>query len=106
MSTSDRIHDQGLTEREVLEQEIEATREELGATVEALAHKADVKAQVHEKVEETKAQVQEKVEETRAHLLETKISIRNKLDTPAIPAAAAAVTGALLLISFLRARRR
>ena len=34
-------------EREALLEEIEETREELGATVEALAKKADVKAQVH-----------------------------------------------------------
>jgi Protein of unknown function (DUF3618) len=33
-----------------LQQEIERTRQELGDTVEALAHKADVKAQVQERV--------------------------------------------------------
>jgi hypothetical protein len=35
--------------------EVERTREELGETVEALAHKADVKARAREKVEEVKA---------------------------------------------------
>jgi ElaB/YqjD/DUF883 family membrane-anchored ribosome-binding protein len=50
---------------ERLREEIEATRQELGDTVEALAHKTDVKAQVSEQVEQTKAQVQERIEHTR-----------------------------------------
>ena len=44
-----------------LREEIQDTREELGATVEALAEKADVKAQAQEKVDEVKAQAQLKV---------------------------------------------
>jgi ElaB/YqjD/DUF883 family membrane-anchored ribosome-binding protein len=39
-----------------IKDEIQATREELGDTVEALAAKTDVKAQARRKVEETKAQ--------------------------------------------------
>jgi hypothetical protein len=50
---------------EQLREEIEATRQELGDTVEALAHKTDVKAQVSEQVDQTKAQVQERIEHTR-----------------------------------------
>jgi hypothetical protein len=42
---------------EQIQQEIEATRQELGDTVEALAAKADVKAIAHEKIESTKASV-------------------------------------------------
>lgn len=38
-----------------IREEIEATRRELGDTVEALAAKTDVKAHVHERVERTKA---------------------------------------------------
>jgi hypothetical protein len=38
-----------------IREEIEATRRELGDTVEALAAKTDVKAHVHERVEQTKA---------------------------------------------------
>ncbi|MGH2740988.1 MAG: DUF3618 domain-containing protein, partial [Thermoleophilaceae bacterium] len=47
-----------MTERETeeLRREIERTRAELGATVEALSHKADVKTQAREKVEDAKTQ--------------------------------------------------
>jgi len=84
-------------EREALLEEIEETREELGAAVEALAHKADVKAVVHEKVEEGKEQLQRK-----EHELKTKL--RHALDGPAVPGAIAAVAG-LLLVASLRRRR-
>jgi Protein of unknown function (DUF3618) len=40
---------------EQIQREIEATRHELGDTVEALAAKADVKAHVHRRIEDTKA---------------------------------------------------
>ncbi len=40
-----------------IQQEIEATREELGETVEALAHKTDVKARAGAKLRATKASV-------------------------------------------------
>ena len=40
---------------EQLRDDIEETRRELGDTVEALAAKADVKAQVHDRIESTKA---------------------------------------------------
>jgi F0F1-type ATP synthase membrane subunit b/b' len=116
MSPPDRIDQQAPDEREALLHEIETTREELGATVEALAQKADVKAQVHhkveetkehlhEKVDETKGQLQHKVEETRGHLRATKHSLREKLDNPAVPGAIAAVSAVLLLVSVLRRRR-
>jgi ribosome-binding protein aMBF1 (putative translation factor) len=84
-------------EREALLEEIEETREELGATVEALAKKADVKAQVHEKVEEDKQQPQRKE-------VELKTKLRGALDGPAVPGAIAAVAGLLLLVSLRRRR--
>jgi hypothetical protein len=46
-------------EPERIQEEIEQTRAELGDTVEALAQKADVKAQVKRKVQETIASVAE-----------------------------------------------
>lgn len=49
---------------ELLE-DIKATREQLGATVEELAHRLDVKAQVDEKVAETKEAVHAKVDQTK-----------------------------------------
>jgi hypothetical protein len=42
---------------EQIRQEIEATREELGDTVAALAAKADVKTQAKQKIEDTKATI-------------------------------------------------
>ncbi len=47
------------TDKEALERDIEQTRNELADTVEALAHKADVKAQVKEKGAELKEHAQE-----------------------------------------------
>ena len=88
----------GPSEREVLLEQIEETREELGATVEALAHKADIKAQVHEKVEERKDQLQQVQAEATGKLRQT-------LDGPVVPAAIAAV-GVLLLLIGRRRRRR
>jgi hypothetical protein len=85
------------SEREALLEEIEETREELGATVEALAQKADVKAVVHEKVEEGKEQLQRKEHELKA-------KVRHALDGPAVPGAIAAVAGLLLLVSLRRRR--
>ena len=46
---------------EEIEADIEATREELGDTVEALAAKSDVKGRAKAKVEETKETISEKV---------------------------------------------
>jgi ElaB/YqjD/DUF883 family membrane-anchored ribosome-binding protein len=46
-----------------LQREIEQTREELGDTVEALAQKADVKAQAKQRINQTKASVAEKKEQ-------------------------------------------
>ena len=46
-----------------LVEDIAHTREELAATVEELAHRLDVKAQVDEKVAETKEAVHAKVED-------------------------------------------
>jgi len=85
------------TEREALLEEIEETREELGATVEALAKKADVKAQVHEKVAEGKEQMQ-----VRKRELED--TLRVALRGPAVPAAVAVVAALLLLRSWRRGR--
>ena len=86
------------SDREALLEQIEETREELGATVEALAHKADIKAQVHEKVEERKEHLQQIQDEATGKL-------RTTLDGPAVPAAIAVAATVLLLISRWRRRR-
>jgi ElaB/YqjD/DUF883 family membrane-anchored ribosome-binding protein len=51
---------------EELRRDIEQTRSELGDTVEALAQKADVKAQVSEKAEESKAALRQRQERLKA----------------------------------------
>jgi hypothetical protein len=51
---------------EQLRRDIERTRAELGATVEALSHKADVKAQARAKAEQAKVQAREKAELARS----------------------------------------
>jgi hypothetical protein len=45
---------------------IEQTRAEMGETIEALGHKADVKGRAAEKIDEGKRQLQEKVEKVLA----------------------------------------
>jgi ElaB/YqjD/DUF883 family membrane-anchored ribosome-binding protein len=55
--------DSGPRDPEQIREEIEATRQELGDTIEAMAEKTDVKAQAHHKLEETKASISEKKDE-------------------------------------------
>jgi ElaB/YqjD/DUF883 family membrane-anchored ribosome-binding protein len=50
---------------EQIREEIEATRRELGDTVEALAAKTDVKARVHDRIDATKESVAEKFGKAR-----------------------------------------
>jgi ElaB/YqjD/DUF883 family membrane-anchored ribosome-binding protein len=69
---------------EQLRREIERTRTELGATVEALSHKADVKAQARAKAEQAKTQAQ---------------------DNPAVPLAAG-IGLAIVVLWLIRRRRR
>lgn len=70
-------------EAERLRAEIERTREELGETVQALAHKTDVQARAKEKVQETTEAAREKVQETaevvREKLQETTEAVREKV---------------------------
>jgi len=50
---------------EQIQRDIEETREQLGDTVEALARKADVKAQAKRRIAETKATVSQKTQALR-----------------------------------------
>ena len=99
MSASEHGQTDGDTpsERDALLEQIEETREELGATVEALAQKADIKAQLHDKVEERK----EHLHQVQAGATG---KLRQTLDGPLVPAAIAAVGALLLLISWRRGR--
>jgi len=58
-------------EPEQIQREIEQTREELGDTVEALAQKADVKAQAKQKLDDTKSAVNQKKEQLFGRAKET-----------------------------------
>lgn len=106
-------------ERELLKQEIERVREDLGETVEALAAKADVRSQVHDRVEDARTQMKERVQDTGTRLqgkveeartqigseLATQSRLRRSLQGPAVPTGVAAVCAMLLLGSILRRRR-
>jgi hypothetical protein len=80
---------------EQLRREIERTRAELGATVEALSHKADVKAQARAKAEQTKVQAREKAELARSQVQQN----------PAVPLAAG-IGVAIVALWMIRRRRR
>lgn len=118
--------EQSPDERELLREEIEKVREDLGETVEALANKADLKGQVHDKVEDTKAQLHDKVEETKTQVhgkvqevkaqlgggqpaapsnLPAPSNLRGTLASPVVPGAVAALCAVLLLRAIVRGRR-
>jgi Protein of unknown function (DUF3618) len=80
---------------EQLRRDIERTRAELGATVEALSHKTDVKAQARAKADQAKAQAREKAELAKSQAQEK----------PAIPLAAG-IGVAIVALLFIRRRRR
>ena len=82
-------------ETEQLRREIERTRAELGATVEALSHKADVKAQARAKAEQAKVQAREKAELARSQAQQK----------PAVPLAAG-IGVAIVALWVIRRRRR
>jgi cobalamin biosynthesis Mg chelatase CobN len=86
---------------EQLREEIVETRRELGDTVEALAHKADVKARAQEKVAERKEQVRETQERAKAKAGEAVEQARRR-PAPLIVFSALAVA----LVIFLLIRRR
>ena len=98
---------------EELRKEIEETRAELGDTVEALSHKADVKARASEKIDERKQAVSAKADE-----LKQKVSQATPEDVKSAASGAAtsarerpevpAIAGALLfglLLGWLLGRR-
>lgn len=107
-------------ERELLREEIEQVRADLGETVEALAGKADVKGQVHDKVQDTKAQVHDKVADTKTQVQQkvegvkaqlgggdrpVPATMRDRLAGPVLPGAVAAVCALLLVRALARGRR-
>jgi hypothetical protein len=57
---------EGTRDPEEIRREIEASRQELGDTVEALAAKADVKSRARERIGQTKESVAQKTEQLRS----------------------------------------
>jgi ElaB/YqjD/DUF883 family membrane-anchored ribosome-binding protein len=62
---------------EQLREEIRATREELGETVEALAHKADLKARAQHRVDERKEQLRQRRQIAKAKATEIGEKVRH-----------------------------
>jgi len=91
---------------EEIEAEIEATREELGETVSALAEKADVKGQAQRKVEETKRKAQANISGASETARELAVSAPERAKENPLPLAIAAGTIGLAAIVWLRRRRR
>jgi Protein of unknown function (DUF3618) len=94
--------DGGMTEAERQEElrlEIERTRRELGETVEALSHKADVKAQVKERSDHAKEQIRERKEHVQTQ-------VREKAGAAPIPVPVAVVGIAAGLLALWLIRRR
>jgi hypothetical protein len=79
---------------EALRRDIEQTRAELGATVEALSHKADVKRQARAKAEHAKEQARQKAELARTQTREK----------PAVPLAAG-IVASLVALWLIRRKR-
>jgi F0F1-type ATP synthase membrane subunit b/b' len=79
---------------EQLRRDIERTRAELGATVEALSHKADVKARARAKAGQAKAQAREKAELARSQAQQN----------PTVPLAAG-IGVAIVALWLIRKRR-
>jgi ElaB/YqjD/DUF883 family membrane-anchored ribosome-binding protein len=82
---------------EDIEADIEATRQELGETVEALSAKLDVKQQARNKVDETKQRVAEK-----AHTAQLAVTDNPQKSVPV----AAAIAAVVVVIGVIVWRRR
>ncbi|MFF7295517.1 DUF3618 domain-containing protein [Streptomyces sp. NPDC008265] len=90
--------DPGIPVSAELRDQVERTRDELGKTVEALAAKADIKAQAKEKTAavrdqaaETAAQVSEQIRERAEHAAQ---AVKDKTPDPLLQRAAQAATAA------------
>jgi ElaB/YqjD/DUF883 family membrane-anchored ribosome-binding protein len=90
---------------EQLRRDIERTRAELGATVEALSHKADVKAQARAKAEQAKVQAREKAEQAKVQAREKAELARSQAQQkPAVPLAVG-IGVAIVALWVIRRRR-
>jgi hypothetical protein len=91
---------------EQLRREIARTRAELGATVEALSHKADLKAQARAKAEQAKARARERAEIVKVQAREKAELARSRAqENPAVPLAAG-IGVAIVTLWVIRRRKR
>jgi ElaB/YqjD/DUF883 family membrane-anchored ribosome-binding protein len=91
---------------EQLRRDIERTRAELGATVEALSHKADLKAQARAKAEQAKVQARSKAEHAKAQgRAKAELARSRAQQNPAVPLAAG-IGVAIVALWLIRRRRR
>jgi ElaB/YqjD/DUF883 family membrane-anchored ribosome-binding protein len=89
-----------------LRRDIERTRAELGATVEALSHKADVKAHARARAEQAKLQARQKAELARVQAREKAELVRTQAQQkPAVPLAIGIGVG-LVALWMIRRRKR
>ena len=88
------VTDDAPKDPEQIREEIEATRQELGDTVEALAAKADVKARMREKIGATKESAAEKIGATKESAAEKLGKARESSPDNVSSAAAQATTTA------------
>jgi Protein of unknown function (DUF3618) len=86
-----------------LRAEIEQTREQLGETVQALTHKADVPARAREKLHDTRDAAEQKARQVAARAAAT---LPEPVRRRPIPVAAGSVFAVLLVILALRLWRR
>jgi ElaB/YqjD/DUF883 family membrane-anchored ribosome-binding protein len=90
---------------EQLRRDIERTRAELGATVEALSQKADLKAQARAKAEQAKMQARSKAEHAKAQgRAKAELARSQAQQNPAVPLAAG--IGVAIVALWLIRRRR
>jgi anti-sigma factor RsiW len=87
--------DAAITDPDELRDEIAATREDLGETVQALADKADVKARAREKIGERKQQAEQTAEQ----------ALQQVRSRPLPFATAGALLAGMIIGAFLRRRR-
>lgn len=112
MSANEKTAESGEVENpsmEDIQAEIEHTREELAATVDALSHRLDVKARAQEKVTEAKEHVQAKLavvgEPVQQRCTAVWTQARSAGPSREMSLAAAGVLAMLILIMWRRRRR-
>jgi ElaB/YqjD/DUF883 family membrane-anchored ribosome-binding protein len=87
-----------------LRHDIERTRSELGDTVDALAQKADVKAQVSAKADDVKAQVSTKADDVKAQVSTKADELARTAGQRPIPTIGVALAVGFILGRLLRRR--